>query len=176
MKKLFILFASLFVLTGCELLDFLEDNEPAEGRELVTVERVVDGDTVIVHLEDGTRERVRLLLIDTPESVKPDTEVQPFGEEASDFAKELMPEGETVELERGNPERDDYDRMLDYIWADDDNVNQLLVEEGYARVGFVYEPNTKYLEELEQAQEEAKEHGENIWSIPGYAESRFHEY
>lgn len=70
MKKLFILFASLFVLTGCELLDFLEDNEPAEGRELVTVERVVDGDTVIVHLEDGTRERVRLLLIDTPESVK----------------------------------------------------------------------------------------------------------
>lgn len=51
MKKLFILLASLFVLTGCELLDFLEDNEPAEGRELVTVERVVDGDTVIVHLK-----------------------------------------------------------------------------------------------------------------------------
>ncbi|MFD1416574.1 thermonuclease family protein [Oceanobacillus jeddahense] len=176
MKKIFILLAFLFLLTGCGLLEFLEDGEPAEGRELVTVERVVDGDTVIVHLEDGSRERVRLLLIDTPESVKPDSEVQPFGEEASDFAKELMPEGETVELERGSPERDDYDRMLAYIWVEDENVNQLLVEEGYARVAFVYEPNTKYLEELEEAQEEAREKENNIWSIPGYVESRFNEY
>ncbi|GEN89454.1 thermonuclease family protein [Oceanobacillus sojae] len=176
MKKILILLALLFMLTGCELLDFLEDSEPAEGREFVTIERVVDGDTVIVHLEDGTRERVRLLLIDTPESVKPDTEVQPFGEEASDFAKELMPEGEIVEMERGNPDRDDYDRMLAYIWVDDENVNQILVKEGYARVAFIYEPNTKYLEELEEAQEKAKENEENIWSIPGYAESRFHEY
>ncbi|WP_052401110.1 thermonuclease family protein [Oceanobacillus jeddahense] len=176
MKKIFILLAFLFLLTGCGLLEFLEGGEPAEDRELVTVERVVDGDTVIVHLEDGSRERVRLLLIDTPESVKPDSEVQPFGEEASDFAKELMPEGETVELERGSPERDDYDRMLAYIWVDDENVNQLLVEEGYARVAFVYEPNTKYLEELEEAQEEAREKEDNIWSIPGYVESRFNEY
>ncbi|MFD1067263.1 thermonuclease family protein [Oceanobacillus locisalsi] len=176
MKKVLIVLASLFVLTGCGVLDLLEEQEPAEGRELVTIERVVDGDTVIVHLEDGTRERVRLLLIDTPESVKPDTEVQPFGEEASDFAKEFMQEGETVELERGNPERDDYDRLLAYIWVDGENVNQLLVEEGYARVAFVYEPNTKYLSELEETQEEAKENEENIWSIPGYAESRFYEY
>ncbi|WP_080873765.1 thermonuclease family protein [Oceanobacillus timonensis] len=176
MKKILILLVSLFVLTGCGLLDLSEDEEPSEGRELVTVERVVDGDTVIVHLEDGTRERVRLLLIDTPESVKPDTEVQPFGEEASEFAKESMPEGETVELERGSPERDDYDRLLAYIWVDDENINQLLVEEGYARVAFVYEPNTKYLEELEEAQKKAKEKEDHIWSIPGYPESRFHEY
>ncbi|GIO25307.1 thermonuclease family protein [Oceanobacillus sp. J11TS1] len=176
MKRICMMLALLFVLTGCGLLEFWGESNPAEGREFVTIERVVDGDTVIVHLEDGTRERVRLLLIDTPESVKPNTEVQPFGEEASDFAKKLMPEGEKVELERGTPDRDDYDRMLAYIWVDGENVNQMLVEEGYARVAFVYEPNTKYLDELEEAQEEAKEDGENIWSIPGYVESRFKDY
>lgn len=176
MKRMIIILALLFILTGCELFDLLEDGKPADGRELVTIERVVDGDTVIVHLEDGSRERVRLLLIDTPESVKPDTEVQPFGEEASDFAKEQIQAGEKVELERGNPDRDDYGRILAYIWVDDMMVNQLLIEEGYARVAFVYEPNTKYLEELEKAQQEAQENGENIWSIPGYVESRFKDY
>src|SRR5699024_8528862 len=69
------------------------------------VVRVVDGDTVIVQTEDGEEERVRLLLIDTPESVHPTEPEQLFGKESSEYAKEILREGDVVELEVGNPER-----------------------------------------------------------------------
>lgn len=132
------------------------------------VVRVVDGDTVIVKTDEGVEERVRLLLIDTPESVHPTEPEQLFGKESSDYAKEVLREGDVIKLEIGNPERDRYDRLLAYIWIDDVNFNQLMIEKGYARVGYVYEPNTKYLKEFEKAEREAKGKKENIWSIDGY--------
>lgn len=147
----------------------LEQNE-------VIINRVVDGDTVNVQLPNGESESVRLLLIDTPESVHPNKPVQPFGEEASAYAKEILKEGDTVTLEIGNPERDKYDRLLGYIWIDDVNFNQLMIEEGFARIAYVYEPNTKYLDEFERAEKKAEAEGKNIWSIPGYVESEFEEY
>jgi len=132
------------------------------------VVRVVDGDTVIVQTEDGEEERVRLLLIDTPESVHPTEPEQLFGKESSEYAKEILREGDVVELEVGNPERDRYDRLLAYVWIDGVNFNQLMIEKGYARVAYVYEPNTKYLKEFEEAERRAKEEKENIWSVDGY--------
>lgn len=132
------------------------------------VVRVVDGDTVIVKTDEGVEERVRLLLIDTPESVHPTEPEQLFGKESSEYAKEILKEGDVVKLEIGKPERDRYDRLLAYIWIDDVNFNQLMIEKGYARVGYVYEPNTKYLKEFEEAEIKAKNKKENIWSIDGY--------
>lgn len=130
--------------------------------------RVVDGDTVVVKTNEGVEERVRLLLIDTPESVHPNKGKELFGEEASDYAKEILQEGDVVTLEVGNPDRDRYGRLLAYIWVDDMNFNQHMIEKGYARVGYVYEPNTKYLDEFELAEREAQKKKENIWSIDGY--------
>lgn len=130
--------------------------------------RVVDGDTVVVKTNEGVEERVRLLLIDTPESVHPNKEKELFGEEASDYAKEILQKGDVVTLEVGNPDRDRYGRLLAYIWVDDMNFNQHMIEKGYARVGYVYKPNTKYLDEFEHTEREAQKKKENIWSIDGY--------
>ena len=183
MKKVLIALLISLLLVGCgelENLTGIEESSISEeltDLETVTIDRVIDGDTVKVILETEESERIRLLLIDTPESVHSEIEPQPYGEEASEFAKSVLKKGQTVELERGNPERDTYDRLLAYIWIDDDvNFNQLMIEEGFARVAYVYEPNTMYLDEFEKAEMKAKEDGKNIWSIDGYVESQFEDY
>jgi len=137
-------------------------------KELVTVTKVIDGDTVTVAFSNGTKEKVRLLLMDTPESVHPTIGVQPFGIEASDYAKQVLKVGSKVTIEIGNPERDKYNRLLGYLFVDGKNFNQLMIKKGYARVAYVYPPNTKYLDEFKKAEETAKEQKIGIWSIPGY--------
>mgnify|MGYP001333899735 CR=1 FL=1 len=89
-----------------------EKTNQGANPELVsaTVTNVVDGDTVDVNL-NGKKERLRLLLVDTPETVHPNQPVQPFGPEASQFAKETL-SGQEVQLEFDGPERDNYDRFL----------------------------------------------------------------
>jgi len=117
---------------------------------------------------EGEEERVRLLLIDTPESVHPENPTEKYGPEASNYAKEYLKAGDKVTLEIGNPERDDYGRLLAYIWKDGVNFNQHMIEQGYARVAYVFEPNTKYLDDFLEAQDKAKAEGRNIWSVDGY--------
>lgn len=142
------------------------------AKEQVEIVRVVDGDTVVVKFNDGTTEKVRMLLVDTPESVHPTKGAQPFGKEASNYTKKMLAEGKKVTLEIGNPERDKYNRLLGYIWVDGINFNKKLIEEGYARVAYVEPPNTKYLDEFYEAQERAKSQKSRIWSIPGYVTDR----
>ena len=146
---------------------------PSEGRVSATVERIVDGDTVIANLADGSRERVRMLLIDTPETKKEGTPVQPFGLEASEYTKKLLT-GKSVELEFDQEQRDQYDRMLAYIYLDNKMVNTELLEQGLARV-VVYPPNDKYIDEFRDIQAQAKKAKLGVWSVEGYADNRgFH--
>ena len=149
-------------------------SEPAQnGRVRATVERAVDGDTFIAQLADGSRERVRMLLIDTPETKKEGTPVQPYGAEASDYTKKLLT-GRKVELEFDKEQRDQYDRMLAYVYLDGELVNEKLLEQGLARV-VVYKPNDKYVKEFRDIQAEAKSKKLGVWSIEGYADNRgFH--
>lgn len=142
-------------------LETLSENE-------VVISRVIDGDTVLVINNKGVEERVRLLLIDTPESVHPDKPAELYGLEASEYAKKYLKQGRKVVLERGNPEKDKYGRTLGYIFVDDVNFNQHMIEKGYARVAYVHEPNTRYLDEFKKAEKEAREQRLNIWSINGY--------
>ena len=97
------------------------------------VVRPVDGDTIVVDI-DGRRGAVRLIGIDTPESVAQDRPVECFGPEAKARTAELLPAGTLVRLERDVEARDRYDRLLAYVIRDDDDVfvNRLLVEEGFA--------------------------------------------
>jgi len=187
MKKPFIqllLSVVLFLgLAGCSgnLMDdvssIVADTSAEESVKMeVVINQVTDGDTVNVEMPDGSEESVRLLLIDTPESVHPDKPDQPYGEKASQFATETLQKGQTVTLEVGNPKRDKYDRLLGYIWIDDTNFNQLMIEKGYARVAYVQESNTKYLEEFKKAEDQAEEKDVNIWSIDGYVENKFEMY
>ncbi|UZJ79625.1 thermonuclease family protein [Fictibacillus sp. KU28468] len=134
-----------------------------------TVTYVVDGDTLDVKFKNGKTERIRMLLIDTPETKHPRLGVQPFGPESSKFTKTQLT-GKKVGVELDVSERDKYGRLLAYIWIGKQNFNQLLLEKGLARVAYVYPPNTKYVDQFRATQEKAQKAGVGIWSIENYAQ------
>lgn len=128
------------------------------------VVRVVDGDTIVVRL-GGTEEKVRLLGIDTPESVDPRSPVQCFGKEASAHTAALLPPGTKVRLVRDVEARDRYSRLLAYVYRDDDGafVNLQLAQEGYAAV-LTYPPNVAHAAEITAAAAAARDAGRGLWS------------
>ncbi|WP_260485075.1 thermonuclease family protein [Listeria booriae] len=138
----------------------------------VTLDRVVDGDTLSIKFEgDSTSKKLRLLLVDTPESVKPGVAVQPYAKEASNYMKTLM-QGAKLQLEYDEGgATDKYGRILAYLYADGKNVNEIMVRKGFARVAYIYKPNTRYVKQLQEAQSKAKQEKLNIWSKPGYVTS-----
>lgn len=129
------------------------------------VTRVIDGDTIEVAAGDK-KETVRLILVDTPETKKPGTDVQPFGQEASDFTAQVL-ENRDVRLERDVSAIDQYGRSLYYVWLGDRMFNEMLLEKGLARVA-VYPPDVKYEDEFRTVEQKAKDAGIGIWSVPGY--------
>ncbi len=134
-----------------------------------TVVRVVDGDTVLINL-NGKEERVRMLCVDTPESVSPNVDPQPFGKEASAFTKMTLPAGKSIHVEMGLGDgRDKYGRLLAYIYVDGKMFNKTLLEKGLARVAYVYAPNTKYVDQFYEIQKNAQAKEIGIWSIENYA-------
>ncbi|NQX65005.1 thermonuclease family protein [Paenibacillus alba] len=140
--------------------------------------RVVDGDTMKVSFTEAGKvkeETIRLLLVDTPESVAPDKPVQPFALEASKYAKDMLT-NKDVKLELDVSERDKYGRLLCYLYIGDKMFNEMLLENGYARVAYVYPPNVKYVDQFREIQKTAQLKGINIWSVENYAqEDGFHE-
>ena len=147
---------------------------PKESEEAY-IEKVVDGDTVKVKLKSsGDVVTLRLLLIDTPESVKPGVDPQPYSIDASNFAKESLQAGDKVYLEYDDGDKTDkYDRHLCYLWfySKEDKswemFNETLVEKGFARVGYIYSQK-RHLDVLYTAQDKAKDKKLNIWSVDGY--------
>ena len=150
------------------------------GNEVIkaTVDRVVDGDTVEIILPSGEEVDTRLLLIDTPETKHPDLGVQKFGPEASEFAKSVLKQGDTVYFELdGKSKTDKYGRYLGYLWytcpehGTVEMYYERVVEEGLARVGYIYD-QTKHLDALLETETIAKNKGLNIWSISGYVTNK----
>ncbi|MFB7302567.1 thermonuclease family protein [Heyndrickxia sporothermodurans] len=135
------------------------------NRVPVTLTKTVDGDTIKV-MYKGKEESVRYLLIDTPESKKPGSCVQPYAESAFNRNKQLVNSGKlTLEFEKS--ERDKYDRLLAYVFVDGKSVQETLLKEGYARVAYIYEPPYKYLSKYQNAEDMAKNKHSNIWSKSG---------
>ncbi|MDA0365310.1 MAG: thermonuclease family protein [Chloroflexi bacterium] len=133
---------------------------PAPPGEHATVTRVVDGDTIEVQL-DGTIERVRFILVDTPEVYGG---VECFGREASAFTAGLLPVGIAVWLERDVSERDRYRRLLRYVYlADGQMVNELILAEGFASVA-TYPPDLKHLDRLRAAEAVARDLQRGLWT------------
>lgn len=156
-------------ISDVTVLENISSADDEKNVEKAIVKRVIDGDTIEAEFSGGRIETIRLLLVDTPESVKPNTPVQPFGKEASEFVKKILIKDSIIEVEKGVNERDKYNRLLAYIWKDGKNINKELLKEGLARVAYVYEPNTKYLDEFKKAERIAREKRKGIWSIDGYA-------
>lgn len=143
------------------------------GFEVARITRVVDGDTVKVQIvsttpgpgagdaQRGTEYSVRLIGIDTPESVKPGTPVECFGREASAAAKALL-EGQDVRLVKDVEETDRYDRLLRYVYIGDEMANARLVANGYA-TAYTYPPNVRWADLFVQLERDARESDRGLW-------------
>jgi micrococcal nuclease len=133
---------------------------PISGRSSATVTRVVDGDTVIARV-GGEELRVRLIGIDTPETVAPGQPVECFGPAASAFTHRRL-EGRAVELEFDVERLDRYGRTLAYVWLGGELFNETLVREGYAVVT-TFPPDVKYVDRFVAAQRAAREQRLGLW-------------
>lgn len=139
-------------------------NTPPKAPIEVKVTRVVDGDTVEVTMPDGKTEDVRLIGVDTPETVHPTKGEQPYGREASNFTKEHLA-GQTVFLETDVEERDRYGRLLAYIYLPNGIMyNAVLVDEGYAQMA-TFPPNVRYVEVFKALQASAREGRRGLWGL-----------
>ncbi len=122
------------------------------------VARVVDGDTI--ELETG--EKVRYLMVDTPESTSGATDC--FGENARQFNADLVL-GKTVSLRYDVECEDRYDRLLAYVSLGDQEVNSLLVDRGYACVLHIPPNGADRVDEFEALERAARAAGRGMWGI-----------
>lgn len=154
MKKGTIFLLFLFLLLSNQKVYAKEKTE-------VTLLKCVDGDTAWFKMEKEEI-KVRFLAIDTPESTN---KKEPFGKEASEFTCEKLKEAKkiTLEWDENSEEKDKYDRYLAWIFVDDVLLQNLLVEEGYAEVAYLY-GEYKYTSLLKESEILAKKEGKNIWS------------
>lgn len=149
---------ALIALTGCTT-DSAGSASAGDGN--VTIKRVVDGDTLV--LDDDTR--VRLIGIDTPETVDPRRPVECFGHEASARMNELLPPGTAVRLQYDVDRTDRYDRTLAYVYRTDDDlfVNVVMAREGYAEQ-LTVPPNVAHVDDIGDAVDEARDAGRGLWA------------
>jgi len=123
------------------------------------VERVVDGDTLLL----SNSCRVRLIGADTPETVRPNYPVEPFGPEATVFTKRFVT-GREVRLEFDGPHKDKYGRALAHVWVGDRLLEEELIREGLAVAETQYRYSAAMKDRFRRAEAEAKASGRGIWS------------
>jgi micrococcal nuclease len=134
----------------------------AEGT--YAVRRVVDGDTLL--LANGAR--VRLIGADTPETVKPNAPVEPWGPEASQFTRDFMDQGHgEVRLQMDSERVDKYGRFLAYVFVGDRMLNEELIRAGLARAKTQYHYSESMKTRFRRAEEEARRESRGIWSGRG---------
>ena len=106
-----------------------------------------------------------------PESVKKDTPVQPYALDAKKFTEQQLTAAQQIHLvfDKG-PQKDNYGRYLAYVFVDNNLLQQLLVQEGLARVTNIQSENQLYLSVLNETQEIVKTTNKGIWSIPNYVQ------
>lgn len=135
--------------------------------QAATVERVVDGDTVRLQL-DGKSESVRLLNVNTPETVDPRRPVEEYGKEASAFATSILPPGTKVYVKSDVEERDRYDRLLRHLYLEDGTwFNALLIRAGYGQL-MTIAPNVSAADFFKGLQARAREERIGLWQIEAY--------
>jgi micrococcal nuclease len=146
------------------------DGDSSEPRGAVNakVTHVVDGDTIDVELPDGEEDTVRYIGIDTPETVKPDAPVECGGPKAHHVNERLVG-GRTVTLRFDREVRDDYDRLLAYVYVPGGRagdrplfVNAELIRRGLART-LTIEPNDSFAALFDRLAARAGAAGRGLW-------------
>ncbi|HDR6315574.1 TPA: thermonuclease family protein [Bacillus thuringiensis] len=152
-------------------------NEKLKGLETDKgkVIHIKDGDTIDVNVK-GQKQTVRLLLLDTPESVSQKIPPQKMGKEASSFLKKQL-DGKSVTLvyDQG-PKEDKYGRKLAYAFCNGIHINELMAKSGYGIIAYISKPNTTLLPEMLEAEKEEKEAKAGVWSIKGFVDEKNRHY
>ncbi len=137
---------------------------PTRGQPLVEgtypVERVVDGDTLLL----ANDVRVRLIGVDTPETVRPEHPVEPFGPEAAEFTRAFLSGGQ-ARLTFDRQREDRFGRTLAYVWVGERLLNEELLRAGLARFESQYRYSEAMKRRFRQAELEAQDAGWGIWSL-----------
>lgn len=143
-------------------IDGVQSDAPASA-ESYEVISVVDGDTIKINYQ-GQTTSVRLIGVNTPETVDPRKSVECFGKEASDYLKKLL-EGKTITIaaDPTQTDRDKYNRLLRYVYLDGEDVNQKIIASGY---GYEYTYDVPYQKQAayRQAQQSAEQAGKGLWA------------
>ena len=126
---------------------------------------VIDGDTLEILTPECKIERVRLIGINTPETVDPRRPVQCFGKEASNFAKKILKDKDVFVIsDPTQDKKDKYGRFLAYVFLSNNVLfNKLMIEEGFA-YEYTYIIPYKYQEEFKEAEQSAKNRKKGLWS------------
>lgn len=151
--------------------DYKSDNDLVE---VATIVKIADGDTITVDL-NGVHEKVRLLEVDTPESVHTDASKNTeYGKKASEYTKSNLNIGQTVYLTKDTSDRDKYDRLLRLVWTKeptdpfDENelrekcFNARLLLDGYATVAIFNDDSYESI--FNKFQNEAMENKAGLWA------------
>jgi micrococcal nuclease len=137
------------------------------GSQSVSLIEVTDGDTIRVDV-DGRNEPVRLILIDAPETHDPNRPPECFGQEATAYLSWMLSLGGDLYLETDVSDRDRFGRLLRYVWLDFGEGEVYLVNEALVRAGYAafstFPPDVKYVAEIREAGQFAREHGYGLWS------------
>lgn len=142
---------------------FFTTNVNAESIELKFNE-CIDGDTAEFIYNDEII-KVRMLAIDTPETVHPTKGEEPFGKDASNYTCDKITNANKIilEFDDNSDKLDKYDRYLGWLFVDDNLLQKELIENGLAKVAYLYN-DYKYTEKLQQSEKEAQQKKLNIWS------------
>jgi micrococcal nuclease len=153
----------ILVAVALSLLVSCSSGATTENEVLITVLKVIDGDTVDIDIK-GNTERVRLIGVNTPETKHPTKPIECFGPEASAYLTQLLPKGTHVRIERDIEARDRYGRMLLYLYRESDNlfINLDLVSHGYGTPMSI-EPNTFHRNDFVHAAALAETTNEGLW-------------
>ncbi len=155
---------TIVALTACLTL-FSPLAQAGNALPEARIVKVNDGDTVVLRME-GKNYHTRLIGIDAPEMGQ-----KPWGEKAKQHLRELIKDsGWRVRVETDITKYDKYDRLLAYLWVDEETMlNELMLRDGYA-VLFTIQPNSKQVDRLKKAQHAAREKRLGIWGPDGLAE------
>ncbi|WP_232699639.1 thermonuclease family protein [Brevibacillus daliensis] len=154
------LFVFMLLLSGCNTTtdSTLSDKPVPNGKMKASITRVVDGDT----FEISTGEKVRLIGVDTPETVKPNHPVEAYGKEASDYTKKMLT-SKQVTLQFDVEPYDKYGRLLAYVYLEDGTFyNEHVIKEGYARIMTV-PPNVAQADLFLKGEQEARKGNIGLW-------------
>lgn len=136
---------------------------PVESSSEAIVTRVIDGDTIVVKMiKSDLFYIVRLIGVDTPETVHPTKQVEYFGKEAIAYTKRNLL-GKYVKLTYDWQKQDKYRRLLAYIWIDGKIFNRKIIEDGYAFAYIKYSFRDEYMRQFRKAEEDARTHKRGLW-------------